>query len=250
MTTGSGEAELEAGLIVDALAPGVTRLALNRPRVRNALDLEAVRSLIEAVTCLVDPVAVLTSTHEGMFCAGADLSVADSERALVSDLLYELYEKMVSSPVVIIAAVDGPAVGGGAQLLLASDVRMASPAARIRFAGPGHGLAVGTWGLPSLIGRGGALDAMLTMRTIAAEEAHSMGLVDRLVSAADLRSSAVELAEAIAGLDRAAAVRVKRLVVEGTGLRDRLVAERQANGGWAGAVPPPGLTPGAAATDV
>ncbi len=238
------------GLVVDTIAPGVSRLALDRPGVRNAVDLATVRGLIEAVTCLEDPVAVLTSTTAGMFCSGADLSVPDPERAAVSDLLYELYERMVSSPVVIISAVDGPAIGGGAQLLLASDIRVATPSMWARFAGPGHGLAVGTWGLPSLVGRGRALDAMLTMRSIPASEALASGLVDRLVPGEDLMSTATELAAGIVGLERAAAVRVKRLVVEGDSLRYRLVAERRANGGWAGAVPPTPLSPGSTNVDV
>ena len=84
----------------------------------------------------------------------ADLSLADDERAQVSDLLYRLYQRMLLSPAPVIAAVDGPAVGGGAQLALASDLRVGGAGARLRFVGPGHGLAVGSWGLPSLVGRG------------------------------------------------------------------------------------------------
>src|SRR5919108_254958 len=70
--------------------------------------------------------------------------------------------------------------GAGAQLAVAADLRVASPGARIQVAGPGHGLAVAAWSLPSLIGRGRAMDLCLTMRPVGAEEALRIGLVDRL----------------------------------------------------------------------
>ena len=73
---------------------------------------------------------------------------------------------MLASPVIIIASIHGAAVGAGAQLAVASDLRIGSPPARFRFAGPGHGLAVGAWGLPSLVGRGRAAEICLSMRWV------------------------------------------------------------------------------------
>src|SRR4051812_22571332 len=141
-------------LVIDRPAEGVTRLRLDRPERRNALDRDLVEALDDAVRGLDGHVAVLGSTDPACFCAGADLDLDDAERAEVSDGLYGLYAVMTASPVVLVAALDGPAVGGGAQLAVACDVRIAGPGTRLRFPGAGHGLAVGGWALPSLVGRG------------------------------------------------------------------------------------------------
>jgi len=193
----------------DRPAPGVLRLRLDRPDRRNALDRPTLEALLGAFAAPEEPVVVLGSTSTSAFCAGADLGLEDAERAEVSDLLYELYGRMTTSDAIVVAALDGPAVGGGAQLAIAADLRVASPRARIQLAGPGHGLAVGAWGLPSLVGRGRAMDLCLTLRPVGGEEAHAIGLVDRIVD--DAAAGALELAGELAGLDPAAVARVKRV---------------------------------------
>src|SRR4029450_12728200 len=85
--------------------------------------------------------------------------------------------------------------------------------ARIRFAGAGHGLAVGAWGLGSLVGRGRAMDLCLSMREGSADEATAIGLVDRVADDPD--AVALRLATQVTRLDRAAVARVKRLVRPG-----------------------------------
>src|SRR5690349_3876533 len=194
----------------DRPAPGVLRLRLDRPERRNALDRPLAEALLDAFAVPAEPVVVLGSTTPEAFCAGADLRLEDAERAQVSDLLYELYGRMATSPAIVVAALDGPAVGGGAQLAIAADLRVISPTARIRLPGPGHGLAVGAWGLPSLVGRGRAMDLCLTMRPVGAEEALRIGLVDRVAD--DAAEAALELAGELAALDPAAAARVKQVV--------------------------------------
>jgi enoyl-CoA hydratase len=162
-----------------------------------------------------------------MFCAGADLTVADADRAVVSDLLYECYEIMITRPGPVIAAVGGPAVGGGAQLAAAADVRIAGPAARLRWIGPpGLDLAVGAWVLPDLIGRGRALDLIVTARWVDAAEALSLGLVGQIV--AEPLAAAADLASDLVARGTGAAVRAKMIMTAG-GLLDRLHAEQQAN---------------------
>jgi enoyl-CoA hydratase/carnithine racemase len=219
-------------LVRDSPVDGVLRLRLNRPERRNALDRALVEALLDAFATCGCRAVVLSSTDAAIFCAGADTSLPDTERAEVSELLYELYGRMLAFPAPIVAAVGGHAVGGGAQLAIASDLRVAGPRASFRFPGPGHGLAVGAWGLPSLVGRGRALDLCLTMRDVDAQEALELGLVERLAD--EPEGVSVELAAAIAALDPQAAARVKRIAR--ADLAAALAAEREANRGWSGSL--------------
>ncbi len=161
------------------------------------------------------------------FCAGADLNISDAERVEVSDLLYELYRRMIELPAPIIAVLQGAAVGGGAQIAVAADLRVADATASLRFVGPGHGLAVGAWALGSLVGRGRALDLCLNMRAVAADEALAMGLIDRV--APDPWAAARAMASDMARLDRGAVGRVKRIVHDGAELWAMLEQERAGN---------------------
>jgi enoyl-CoA hydratase len=222
-------------LLTDRPASGVLRLRLNRPDRLNALNMSLVNGLITAFHSVGERAVILGSSTPQAFCSGADLDLEDVERARMSDLLYELYEKMVKLPVPIVVALDGHAVGGGAQLAIAGDLRIAGPGAKIRVAGPGHGLAVAAWGLPSLVGRGRALDLCLTMRSVGAEEALTIGLVDRIEQ--DPGEAAVDLASALARLDPDAVGRVKRVVTEASGYSDALREERLGNReSWSGSV--------------
>jgi enoyl-CoA hydratase/carnithine racemase len=209
----------------------VVTLSLDRPSVHNALDRALVSALHNHITNVAGDeslrAVVLASSTSGRFCAGADLSVPNDERRKVSDELYALYERMLRLAVPIIAAVDGPAVGGGAQLALAADVRLGSARARFQFAGPGHGLAVGPWALPSTIGRRG-LEMVLSQRFVGADEAAAVGLLDRIAD--DPLEAATDLAVSVAHLDRAAVARAKRHMVAEERLLERLAEERSANG--------------------
>ena len=225
-------------LLVDRPHEGVARLRLNRPERRNALNHDLVDALDDAVAGLDAPAAVLASTDARAFCGGADLDLDDGARAGVSDRLYSLYRCMIKSGTVLVAAIDGPAVGGGAQLAVACDLRVAGPAARFRFAGPGHGLAVGAWALPALVGRGRAMDLCLTMRWVEAEEALQLGLVDRLVE--DPEEEALALAAGIAGLEPDAVRRVKATVATASRHAVALDAEAEGNrASWSGSVAAP-----------
>jgi enoyl-CoA hydratase len=224
-----------SGLLTDHPLPGVLRLRLDRPERRNALDRPLVEALIEAFDAPGEPVVLLGSTSPAAFCAGADLRLEDSERAAVSDLLYVLYERMMSCEAIVVAVLPGPAVGGGAQMAIAADLRVASPAARLQIAGPGHGLAVAAWSLPSLVGRGRAMDLCLTMRSVGADEALAIGLVDRVSD--DAEEAALDLAAELARLDPPAAARVKRVVWEAAGAAEALESERGSNrAAWTGAM--------------
>ncbi|HEX2104479.1 MAG TPA: enoyl-CoA hydratase/isomerase family protein [Solirubrobacteraceae bacterium] len=229
------ESRREASLRVDRPVGGVLRLRLDRPERRNALDRPLLEALLDAFDHPDEPVVVLGSTSREAFCAGADLRLPDAERAEVSDLLYALYERMTASDSIVVAALPGPAVGGGAQLAIAADLRVAARGARIQVAGPGHGLAVAAWGLPSLVGRGRAMDLCLTMRAVGADEALAIGLVDRVVD--DAGAAALELARELAALDPAAAARVKGVAWHAARALEALEAERAGNRAtWSGSM--------------
>lgn len=222
-------------MLTDWPEKDVLRLRLNRPDRLNAVNPALVDALISAFDHVEAHAVVLGSSTPKAFCAGADLDLGDAERARMSDLLYELYEKMVKLPIPIVVALDGHAVGAGAQLAVAGDLRIAGPEAKIRVAGPGHGLAVAAWGLPSLVGRGRALDLCLTMRAVGAEEALAIGLVDRVEQ--NPGAASIGLASAFAHLDAGAVGRVKSVVARASGYLDALREERTGNReAWSGSV--------------
>jgi enoyl-CoA hydratase/carnithine racemase len=224
-------------LAVETSPAGYRWLRLSRPERRNALDVSLLRAVTDALADEPDMPVVLGSADPRVFCAGADLTISDTERAAVSDLVYDCCETIVTRPGPVIAALTGPAVGGGAQLAAASDLRIAGPGARLRWAGPpGLELAVGAWLLPDLVGRGPAMDLVLTGRWVEAAEALELGLVNRVCDDPD--RVAAEIAADLAG--RGAGAGVKAVMSAG-GLLDRLRAERSANrSAWARAlaVPP------------
>jgi enoyl-CoA hydratase/carnithine racemase len=222
-------------LRVERNPAGYRRLLLSRPRQHNALDVGLARALRDAFAEDLPGPVVLGSTEPLVFCAGADLTMSDADLAIVSDLLYDCYEIMVTRPGPVIAAVGGPAVGGGAQLAAAADVRIAGPSARLRFAGPpGFDLAVGAWVLPDLVSRGRALDLITTARWVDAAEALSLGLVSQVTP--EPLQAAAGLAEGLLARGPGSAAKAKMIMTLG-GLLDRLHAEHQANrSAWAQAL--------------
>ena len=210
---------------------------LDAPRHRNALSLATVEHLQRVLAD--DPVStvLLGSTTSGIFSAGADLRADDRTRARLSDQLYACYELMVGRPGLVIAVVDGPAVGGGAQLTAAADLRIASAAACWRWVGPRHGLAVGAWILPELVGRSLALNLTLTGRWLQAQEAVRAGFIADL--AADPWEAARDTAQALAEADPSTLTAVKQLATR-PGLLPQLTEERRRNRDtWTGRAPSP-----------
>lgn len=207
----------------------VAEFVMASERRRNAVDAIFLDDLDGAITRAEQQrraVLVLRSELPQVFCSGADLSLPDAERAVVSDRLYAAYQRMLASPVIFVADVAGAAVGGGAQLCLAADVCMVTPEAWFRFAGVGHGLAVGAWGLVNAVGRHAAADMCLTMRKVDATEAIRLGL------ATPRRD---ELVAEIARTDAAARLRLKQLLT--AELHEPLHTERTGNrDNWTGSI--------------
>ncbi len=178
---------------------GVALLTLNRPEKLNAMTSELVQSLHEHLDEIaVDPavrVVILTGAGRG-FCAGLDLGgygaaphsahLGRTQAGFATQKhIASLIPKLRSLPQPVIAAVNGPAAGGGFALVLGSDIRLAARSARFNAAFIRIGLSacdIGTsWLLPRLVGASRAQELMLTGRVFDAEEAYRIGLVVDLV---------------------------------------------------------------------
>ena len=220
-------------LLVEHHPAGYRWLRLARPERRNALDPSLMAAVRDALAAEPGTPAVLGSTDPQVFSAGADLTISDAERSVVSDLVYDCCQTIVTRPGPVIAVITGAAVGGGAQLAAASDYRIAGPGARLRWIGPqkppGLDLAVGAWLLPDLVGRAAALDLVLTGRWVEAAEALALGLVNQVTD--DPERAAGQLAADLAARGTGAGVKA---VMAAGGLLDRLRAEREVNrAAWA-----------------
>jgi len=189
-------------------AERVATLTINRPEKRNALNAAVRQELVEALDELRDDddirVVVLTGAGNKAFVAGADIGEFDArtplqQRAAMSGR--RVYDELAAFPKPTIAALNGYALGGGCELAMACDVRVAAASARLGQPEvklgilPGGG---GTQRLPRLVGTGRALRMLLTGEMIEAAEAERMGLVDLVVPDADLMSRVAELASAMA----------------------------------------------------
>ena len=195
-------------LIVDE-GGGVLVVTINRPRVLNALNAPTLAELEAVVTDAASRddvrVVVLTGAGDKAFVAGADINelsiqtpVAGREHARRGQALFDRIERL-GKPV--IAAVNGFALGGGCELAMACSIRLAADTAK--FGQPEINLGLipgyaGTQRLPRLVGRGRAVELLLTGTPITAEEAHRIGLVNRVVPAAQLMTDARALADALA----------------------------------------------------
>jgi enoyl-CoA hydratase len=217
-------------LAVETGPGGFRWVRLSRPEQRNALDVSLLRAVTDALAAESSVPVLLASADPRVFCAGADLTITDAERAAVSDLVYDCCETIITRPGPVIAVLTGPAVGGGAQLAAACDLRIAGPGARLRWTGPpGLYLAVGAWLLPDLVGRATAMDLVLTGRWLEAPEALTLGLVNRVCD--DPEAVAATIAADL--VSRGAGADVKAVMAAG-GVLDRLRAERAANrSAWA-----------------
>lgn len=184
---------------------GVTTLKLNRPEVLNALSRALVRELSETLdTIAADDAArvlVLTGGTRRAFSAGADIhemeGLTAEENLARHILLRDLTWKVANLAQPVIAAIHGHCFGGAAALACACDMRLASETARFRFPGSVYGLAVGTWGLPPLVGPALAKELILSGRVIGAAEAERIGLVNRVHPSDELDAKVAELAQQI-----------------------------------------------------
>lgn len=208
---------------------GVATVTLNRPKQKNAIS---VRMLGELARCL-DAVAgddeiraVVLTGSQGMFCAGGDISMlaslgnpARAQRFVAFSRSVFARFQSLSRP--IIAAVNGPALGGGCELALACDLRIAAQSATFGQPEIRHGIlpgAGGTQRLPRLVGLARAKELLFSGDPIDAAEAYRIGLANRVVPDAELPDAALAWARKLAEMPQFALRLTKHAVDDGAGV--------------------------------
>jgi len=188
---------------------GVATLTINRPKVLNALSTQTLDELRRAILALKYDdgvrVVIITGSGDKSFIAGADINelsqqtpIGGREHALRGQHVFNLVENM-GKPV--IAAINGYALGGGCELAMACTIRIAADTAKLGQPEINLGIIPGYGGsqrLSRLVGRGRALELLLTGDQISAAEAYRLGLVNRVVTGANLMGEARKIAQALA----------------------------------------------------
>lgn len=199
-------------VLTDRPAPHVARITLHRPERLNAMSIDLVIELDDALNAVGADndvsVVILTGSGRG-FCSGLDLkdygiipNIDGLNVGRIAQRSMRYYSRLILTirriPQPVIAAVNGPAFGGGLCLALAPELRIAAESAEFNATGIVNGLTsteLGvSWLLPRLIGAAHAHDLLLTGRRIGAEEAYRMGLVSRVVPDTELAATALEIA--------------------------------------------------------
>jgi enoyl-CoA hydratase len=198
----------EAALLVEKREDGVAVLTLNRPDKLNALNAEVRRQLMAAFDALAMDddvkVVVIHGAGDKAFVAGADVNEFAARTAAEQRAVYlrrRIYETVAEFPKPVIAAVHGFCIGGGSELALACDIRVADRTARFSQAEVRIGLIPGGGGtqrLARLVGRGQAMLIACTGDFVGAEEAYRIGLVEVLVDEGRHLETALELAGSMA----------------------------------------------------
>jgi enoyl-CoA hydratase len=204
----TGEEYMDDNILLAEEDAGIITLTLNRPDVMNSLNfslLHALRDQIEAVRFRSDiRVVIIIGSGEKAFCAGADLKErATLKPEQVKEFIFTIRNLFTSIEQLnkpVIAAVNGIALGGGTELALASDIRIAASNARMGLTEtrlaiiPGAG---GTQRLPRLVGKGKAKELIFTGQRIDAREALKIGLVNKICDPKDLWDESKKVAEMI-----------------------------------------------------
>jgi enoyl-CoA hydratase len=190
---------------------------LNRPHKRNAIDQATIDALHALCAELEEtPRTLILTGADGVFAAGADIAELRDRRAddARRGINAHAFVRVAELPMPVIAAIDGYALGGGAELAYAADIRLATPTLKIGNPETGLGIlaaAGASWRLKEIVGDARAIELLLTGRTVHAEEALRIGLVSSLHEPADLLGAAHAVADRIARNDPAATIATKRV---------------------------------------
>jgi len=207
-------------------------VTLDRPERRNAIDQQMVDELHRVCATLeVQPRILILTGSGGVFASGADIAELRERTAAdaASGINDTIFTRIAMLPMPVIAALDGYALGGGAELAYAADLRIGTP--RLRIGNPETGLgiiaAAGALSrLPELVGLPLATELVLTGRILTGEEALAAGLVGDLFEPGELLTAAHALADRIAANDPLATQLTKRVLREPT--ERHPAAEREA----------------------
>lgn len=180
---------------------------LTRPEVRNAIDQQTIDRLHELCGELErEPRTLILIGADGVFASGADIAQLRDRRAADArmGINTRAFQRVGALPMPVIAAVDGYALGGGAELAYAADIRIGTP--RMQIGNPETGLGIiaaagATWRLPAIVGDARAAEMLLTGRILDAATALSWGLVSSLHNPGDLLAAAHAIADRIARND-------------------------------------------------
>jgi enoyl-CoA hydratase len=190
---------------------------LHRPEVRNAIDRQMIDELHAVCEDLErEPRTLILAGSDGVFASGADIAELRERRRddALAGINSTLFARMAALPMPVIAALDGYALGGGAELALAADFRIGTP--RLRIGNPETGLGIlpaagATWRLKELVGEPLAKEILLAGRILTAEEALEARLITAVHEPGDLLQAAHDLADRIARQDPLA-VRITKSV--------------------------------------
>ena len=205
----------------------VVTIELARETKRNALDEEMVAGLAAAFAAAVDggARAIVLTGRGPVFCAGADLSGPVYDKDFLDRLVATL-QQIESTPVPVIAALNGPALGAGLQLAMAADLRVMAPDAAAEIPAAKIGVAVDEWTirrLVSLVGAGPARGMLIGCEALTSERALAVGFANRIGDLAHAQRWAASIAT-LAPLTLAHS----KLVLNGDGARDAAPADRAA----------------------
>lgn len=189
---------------------------LNRPERRNAIDQETIDALHALCADLeTTPRTLILTGADGVFASGADIAqlrerrAEDARRGINATAFIRVHDL----PMPVIAALDGYALGGGAELAYAADIRIGTPSLRIGNPEPGLGIiaaAGAAWRLPEIVGDARASELLLTGRALDAPEALAWGLISAIHAPDELLTAAHTIADRIAANDPLAVQYTKR----------------------------------------
>ncbi len=217
---------------------GIALLRLDRPRARNAINTQMLAELLEHLAVAREDeavrVLVISSTDHLGLSAGADVREeldGDAHTARMQ-LFADLYDAVVAFPKPTIAVCHGDVVGGGAEIAIACDMRVGGANLRMRFPGAALGVPVGPARLVTLCGLAAAKYLLLSSRTVGADEALRLGLVNRVAPAAASERAALELAADVAAHPPEAVARLKRMLHEWDDVEGRSASEGRGQVEW------------------
>lgn len=212
-------AAAESVTVHDSTDSGILHLELNRPTKRNAFDLNMVRTLNHAIDARSPQTRVVVISGGAFFCAGADIAVyGQGDLGAIAELTRAagvLIDTIATTPAPVVVAVEGMALGGGFEVVLAADIIIAGESAKLGLPEVSLGLIPG-WGgtqrLAAQVGARRAKELIMLQKRLTVSEAYALGLVNEVVPAGESLQRALEVARRLASSSATALAATKELV--------------------------------------